>query len=167
MPSLHLSFLSSFLLQPRLSTIGQPCPHLRFPLARSSPCTSLCSMVVNSKFQSTCPTHCLCLRLPECLPGNLWHSEQLISWRAFCLSLCTVRHDLQLYQWHNDGYQQCLRKAQKHIQGHNCIEAPQFGIRCQCSGLAHTVHVLVFGSVLQSTSCSRRWATGHRFQLTG
>jgi hypothetical protein len=76
-------------------------------------------MVVNSKFQSTtyqlfksCPTHCLCLQLPECLPGDLWHSEQLISWRASCFFLCTVKHDLQLYQ-HNDGYQQWCKNTSK------------------------------------------------------
>ena len=74
-------------------------------------------------------------------------------------SYILVRRDLQHYQ-HNDDYQQCLGKAQKHIQGHDCIEATQFGIRCQCSGLTHTVHILVFGKVLQSTSCSRYWPEG-------
>ena len=90
----------------------------------------------------SCPAHCLRLRLPEWLPGDLWHSEQLVPWRAPCLSFCAVRRDLQHYQ-HNDSYQQCLGKAQKHIQGHDCIEATQFGIRCEYSGLTHTVHILV------------------------
>ena len=106
----------------------------------------------------SCPAHCL--------RGDLWHSEQLVPWRAPCLSFCAVRRDLQHYQ-HNDSYQQHLGNAQKHIQGHNFIEAMQFGIQCQCSGLTHTVHILVFGKVLQSTSCSRYWPEGCRSQLTG
>ena len=114
----------------------------------------------------SCPAHCLHLQLPEWLPGDLQHSEQLVPWRAPCLSFCAVRHNLQHYQ-HNDGYQQCLGKAQKHLQGHDCIEATQFGIRCQCSGLTHTIHILVFGKVLQSTSCSRYWPKGCLSQLTG
>ena len=86
---------------------------------------------------------------------NLMSTSQILSHPllmslASCLSFCTVRHNLQHYQ-HNNGYQQCLRNVQKHIQGHNCIEATQFGIQCQCSGPTYTIHILIFGNVLQST----------------
>ena len=82
---------------------------------------------------------------------GIQNNSYLGPWQAPCLSFCTVRCNLQHYQ-HNDGYQQCLGKVQKHIQGHDCIKAMQFGIQCQCSGLTHTVHILVFGKGLQSTS---------------
>ena len=131
-------------------------------LIPTPPCMGLST---SCQLFKSCPAHCLCLRLPEWLPGDLRHSEQLVPWRAPCLSFCAVRCDLQHYQ-HNDGYQQCLGKAQEHIQGHDCIEATQFGIRCQCCVRGLTVHILVFGKVLQSTSCSRYWPEGCRSQLT-
>ena len=98
-------------------------------------------------------------------PASRMATRRPTAFRTSCILASPLTFILHC-QTQPNSYKQCLGKAQKHIQGHNCIKATQFGIQCQCSGLTHHPHPR-FWKVLLSTSCSRYWPKGCRFQLTG
>ena len=116
----------------------------------------------------SCPVHCLRLQLPEWLPGDLRHSEQLIPWQAplpFVLR-CQTRPTTLSTQQQLPTVPQESAKTHPRARLHrsDAIWDPMRMLRPH----THRPHPrFKFGKVLQSTSCSRYWPEGCRSQLTG